>query len=100
MKGHFYTRGCTCKKIKCTCGSKWAFTIDIGVDPGTGKRKQKARSGFKSKTDALQAAITLMHELKQHAIPVLNGHQNGATPDGTATGVVCMWQHRNVNKFK
>lgn len=63
MKGHYYKRGCTCKKKKCTCGSKWAFTIDIGVDPTTGKRKQKVRSGFNSKEDAIQAATTLLHEL-------------------------------------
>ena len=45
MKGHFYRRGCTCKKKKCTCGSN-GFTVDIGVDPITGNRKQKVRSGF------------------------------------------------------
>lgn len=63
MKGHYYKRGCTCKKKKCTCGSKWAFTIDIGVDPMTGKPKQKVRSGFNSKEDAIQAATTLLHEI-------------------------------------
>jgi len=39
MEGHFYRRGCTCKKKKkCICGSNWAYTIDIGLDPITGKR--------------------------------------------------------------
>ncbi|WP_318506146.1 tyrosine-type recombinase/integrase [Bacillus sp. T3] len=65
MKGHFYKRGCTCKRKKCTCGSKWAFTVDIGLDPVTGKRKQKVKSGFKTKQEAEEAAATLIHELNQ-----------------------------------
>jgi hypothetical protein len=65
MKGHFYRRGCTCKKKKCTCGSKWAFTVDIGLDPITGKRKQKVRSGFNTKQEAEESAATLIHELNQ-----------------------------------
>jgi len=35
---------------------KWAFTLDIGRDPVTGKRKQKTRSGFKTKKEAQQIA--------------------------------------------
>jgi len=46
MKGHIYRRGCKCKKKKCTCGSKWAFMVDIGIDPVTGKRKQKGKGGL------------------------------------------------------
>lgn len=65
MKGHFYRRNCTCKKNKCTCGSKWAFTVDIGVDPLTGKRKQKVKSGFSTKREAEEFAATLVHELNQ-----------------------------------
>jgi hypothetical protein len=56
MKGHFYRRGCKCKKKKCSCSSKWAFTIDIGVDPVTGKRKQKVKSGFNTKQEAEESA--------------------------------------------
>lgn len=63
MKGYFYKRGCTCKKKRCTCNAKWSFTIDIGKDPLTGKRKQKAKSGFISKEAAIEAANTLMYEL-------------------------------------
>ncbi|OEH91974.1 site-specific integrase, partial [Bacillus solimangrovi] len=65
MKGHFYKRGCKCKKKKCTCRSKWAFTIDIGVDPITGKRKQKVKSGFNTKQEAEEAATTLIHQINQ-----------------------------------
>ncbi|ERI06612.1 Arm DNA-binding domain-containing protein [Aneurinibacillus aneurinilyticus] len=42
MKGYFRKRG-----------SKWSFSIDIGRDPGTGKRKQKTVSGFKTKKEAV-----------------------------------------------
>ena len=65
MKGHFYRRGCSCKKKRCTCGSKWAFTIDIGIDPITGKRKQKVKSGFNTKEEAEASAAALIHELNQ-----------------------------------
>ncbi|MDE3839358.1 site-specific integrase [Bacillus methanolicus] len=37
-------------------GNSWSFTVDIGKDPRTGKRKQKTRSGFKTKKEA-QAAL-------------------------------------------
>lgn len=66
MKGHYYKRGCKCKKKKsCTCGAKWTYVVDIGVDPVTGKRKQKSKSGFKTKKDAEAAATALIHELEQ-----------------------------------
>jgi integrase len=65
MKGHFYRRNCKCKKKKCSCGSNWAFTIDIGLDPITGKRKQKVKSGFTTKQEAEEAAATLIHEVNQ-----------------------------------
>lgn len=61
---YFRKRGCKCKdKKKCTCGAKWSFTIDIGVDPTTGKRKQKTVSGFNKKKEAELAAAQLQHEL-------------------------------------
>ncbi|WP_078543027.1 site-specific integrase [Litchfieldia alkalitelluris] len=65
MQGHFYRRNCKCKKKKCTCGSKWAFTVDIGLDPFTGKRKQKVKSGFNTKQEAEESAATLIHEIYQ-----------------------------------
>ncbi|MGG5254754.1 tyrosine-type recombinase/integrase [Neobacillus sp. SM06] len=65
MKGHFYRRGCKCKKKKCTCGSKWAFMVDIGIDPVTGKRKQKGKGGFKTKQEAEAAAAALIHEVEE-----------------------------------
>src|SRR5690606_5425395 len=65
MKGHFYRRGCKCKKKKCTCGSKWAFVVDVGIDPVTGNRKQKTKSGYRTKLEAEKAAATLIHELEE-----------------------------------
>ncbi|WP_409291119.1 tyrosine-type recombinase/integrase [Peribacillus sp. SCS-37] len=65
MKGHFYRRGCTCNKKRCTCGSTWSFVIDIGRDPSTGKRKQKTKGGFRTKQEAETAATELIYELNQ-----------------------------------
>ncbi|KPL57833.1 tyrosine-type recombinase/integrase [Rossellomorea vietnamensis] len=65
MKGHFYRRNCTCKKNKCTCGAKWAYVVDVGIDPITGKRKQKSKSGFLTQQEAEAAANTLIYELNQ-----------------------------------
>ncbi|MBU9723665.1 MULTISPECIES: site-specific integrase [Bacillaceae] len=66
MKGHIYRRGCTCKKKrKCTCGAKWAFVVDVGIDPLTGKRKQKTRSGFRTHEEAKTAAATFIYELNE-----------------------------------
>lgn len=63
MKGYFRRRGCTCGKKRCTCGAKWSFTIDIGLDPATGKRRQKTVSGFDTKADAEEAATNLHYQL-------------------------------------
>ena len=51
-------RGCKCPKDakRCTCGAKWSFTVDIGIDPATGKRKQLTKSGFDTRRDAELAA--------------------------------------------
>lgn len=65
MKGHIYRRGCKCKRKKCTCGSKWAFMIDIGIDPVTGKRKQKGKGGFRTKQEAEAAAAILIYEVEE-----------------------------------
>lgn len=65
MKGHFHRRGCTCKKKRCSCGSTWSFVINIGIDPTTGKRKQKTKGGFKTKQEAEAVATEFLHELNQ-----------------------------------
>lgn len=40
-------------------GDKWSFTVDIGLDPVTGKRKQKTVSGFKTKKEAEKACAEI-----------------------------------------
>lgn len=44
-------------------GDKWSFTVDIGNDPVTGKRKQKTISGFDSKKTAEKACAELITEV-------------------------------------
>ena len=63
MKGYFRRRGCTCNKKKCTCGALWSYTVDVGRDPVTNKRKQKTASGFRTKAEAEEAANQLIYEL-------------------------------------
>lgn len=73
MKGHFYKPHCKCvdskgeskKTKKCSCGATWSYIIDVGTDPKTGKRKQKKKGGFKTKTEAQEAAALLVVEKKQ-----------------------------------
>src|SRR5690554_4855657 len=63
MKGSFRKRGCRCKGKKCTCGAKWSFRIDVGINPKTGRRKQIERGGFKTKAEAVAAAVKLYAEI-------------------------------------
>lgn len=73
MKGHFYKPHCKCidskgdskKTKKCSCGAKWSYIIDVGTDPKTGKRRQKKKGGFSTKTEAQEAAALLFAELNQ-----------------------------------
>ncbi|MDF2854245.1 MAG: integrase [Neobacillus sp.] len=46
-------------------GTKWAYTVDIGKDPLTGKRKQKSRSGFKTKKEAQAALAELVNTVEK-----------------------------------
>lgn len=62
MKGYYYKPKCKCEG-KCKCTATWSFTIDIGKDPKTGKRKQKKKGGFKTKKEAERAAAKLSVEL-------------------------------------
>ncbi|MEN1989866.1 site-specific integrase [Paenibacillus hubeiensis] len=54
MKGSFYKRGNT-----------WSYMIDVGIDPLTGKRKQKSKGGFKTKKEAQAAAADLISEINK-----------------------------------
>lgn len=54
MKGYFRKRG-----------DKWSFTVDLGKDPETKKRKQKTVSGFKTKKEAEKACNELINQLNK-----------------------------------
>nr|WP_315861953.1 Arm DNA-binding domain-containing protein [Paenibacillus larvae] len=50
MKGHFYKPNCKCpgkKTRKCSCGATWSYIIDVGINPKSGKRKQKRKEDLK-----------------------------------------------------
>lgn len=64
MLGSFRRRGCTCKKKRCTCGSKWHYRYDV-IDPKTGKRKQKETRGFATKPEAEAEAKRILAELER-----------------------------------
>src|SRR5690606_13520944 len=51
-------RGCVTKR-----GKTWAFVVEVGKHPVTGKRKQKWRSGFASKAEAEQELAKTLVEL-------------------------------------
>lgn len=53
MKGYFRKRG-----------DKWSFTLDVGKDDSTGKRKQKTVSGFKTKKEAEKACAELIAQVE------------------------------------
>ena len=65
MKGYFRRRGCVCKKKKCTCGAKWSFTVDVGINPKTGERKQVTRSGFDTLQKAKIVAAKLVTDVSE-----------------------------------
>lgn len=44
-------------------GEKWSFTMDVGKDPITGKRKQITRGGFKTKKATQEAAAKVTNDL-------------------------------------
>ncbi|MFE3973147.1 MULTISPECIES: tyrosine-type recombinase/integrase [unclassified Peribacillus] len=46
-------------------GNKWSYTVDVGKDPITGTRKQKTKSGFKTKKEAENALNQLVYELNK-----------------------------------
>lgn len=54
MKGYFRKRG-----------DNWSFTVDLGKDPETKKRKQKTVSGFRTKKEAEKACNELINQVNK-----------------------------------
>lgn len=46
-------------------GIKWSYTVDIGKDPVTGRRKQKTKSGFDTEKEAESALNEIIYELNK-----------------------------------
>lgn len=72
MKGSTFKR-CTCPVVKDEKGRRvncpkrhgsWSYTVDVGVDQATGKRKQLMRGGFPKQTDAQNALNELLAKLQ------------------------------------
>jgi len=60
----FYKPKCKCPKDKrCNCGATWSYITDTGMDPKTGKRKQKKKGGFRTRGEAVTAEAILRSEL-------------------------------------
>ena len=62
---YFYKPNCKCPKDakKCTCGATWSYIADVGINPKTGRRKQKKKGGLKTKKEAEQDAARLTTDL-------------------------------------
>jgi integrase len=46
-------------------GNKWSFTVDVGRDPSTGKRKQRTKGGFTTKKEAQAALNDFQYESRK-----------------------------------
>ena len=44
---------------------KYDITVDIGRDPGTGKRKQKMKRGFLTKQEAEKAITKILNDINE-----------------------------------
>jgi integrase len=53
------------KSKKAKSGYTWSFTAELGIDPTTGKRKQKTKRGFATKKDAEKAYNEFMSEFQK-----------------------------------
>ena len=52
MRGHVQRRGKT-----------WAYWVDIGRDPATGRRRQRTKSGFPTRKEAEQALAEMIRDV-------------------------------------
>ncbi len=82
MKGHTRRRGKT-----------WAFVIDIGTDPATGKRRQKWVSGFERERDAAKA-------MRDYIARVERGEAGTESNDSVASYLRDQWLPLRRSKVK
>ena len=47
-----------------TPAGTWAYRVDIGMDPRTGKRRQKSMQGFQRRKDAEAAALKILLDVQ------------------------------------
>jgi len=52
MRGHVHRRG-----------KSWAYVVDVGRDPGTGRRRQRTKGGFATRKAAEQALAEVIRDL-------------------------------------
>lgn len=50
-----------------TPAGTWAYRVDIGMNPATGRRRQKSKAGFSRKKDAEAAARELLTEVQRQS---------------------------------
>jgi len=46
-------------------GKKWALTVDVGVDPSTGRRRQQMKSGFATRKEAEQSLREMLQSVER-----------------------------------
>jgi integrase len=56
MRGHVHRRG-----------TGWGYVVDVGRDPVTGRRRQRTKSGFKTKREAEEAVRVVLDEVRTGA---------------------------------
>ena len=51
-------------------GSTWSYTVDLGRDPATGKRRQERKRGFDTKREAVEALDERLGEIRTGVVAV------------------------------
>ena len=57
MRGHVHKRGST-----------WGYVVDVGRDPATGKRKQRTKGGFRTRSAAEGALTEVLTEIRSGTV--------------------------------
>ncbi|XQA17913.1 tyrosine-type recombinase/integrase [Bacillus licheniformis] len=56
------------QQYKTKTGYKWLFKMGVGIDPKTGNRKTTTRRGFKTKKEAVAAAVEFQKEIDNNSL--------------------------------